>query len=389
MTGPAVGALTGHAVAAAFSLDHGGLIVTPPERGDRPKVSANYAECNALASQNGDNNQLSSFVDSGVAVGYGRVTVAEKLFPPAQGPPGTDITPGFVAPKMPPSQPYQRRLAWVIVVREEMVWACPLQRVTTTLPPMLATDDNYEVFLVDADTGRDALIYQESEANPCGFPTRVPPSLDEPQELVSVPWTLMSRNPDGYSGTISATVLPCDGYQSPALIDRGSQTLQVVVDRPVGADCGAPVQVTMGVNAAVVTADLPVTIGHDPVGLDLNLPQPGPTSAPAKVAAPPTTVPLINLDAQSNGQTFRVEVGNVLVVNPLPGAQAAGPVPNPVTSSNPGVLGPLAQPQPIVAEFRAWKPGLATLTVPMSACRSPGSGQVPCTTPWIVHVVVH
>jgi hypothetical protein len=387
MTGPALGAFTGHAVTAAFSLDHGDLVVAPPERGDQPKVSANYAECNALASQSAD-TQLSSFADSGVAIGYGRVTLAEKLFPPAQGPPGTDVTPGFVAPKMPPGQPYQRRLAWVVVFRAEVVADCPLQRVETTLPPMLPTDYNYEVFLVDADTGRDALIYQESEANPCGFPTRVPPSLDEPQELVSVPWALTSRNPDGYSGTISATVLPCDGYQSPVLIDRDSPTLQVVVDRPVGADCGTPVQVAMGVDAAVVTAELPVTIGHDPVGLDLNLPRSGPTSGRAKVAAPPTTVPLINLDGQSNGQTFHVEVGNVVVVNPLPAAQAAGPAPNPVTSSNPGVLGPLAQPQPMVAEFRAWKPGRATLSVPTSACRSPGSDQVPCTTPWMVHVVV-
>ena len=387
MTGPAVGALTGHAVTATFSLDHGDLVVAPPERGDRPKVSSNYAECNALASQNVDNDQLSSFADSGVGVGYGRVTVAEKLFPPAQGPPGTDITPGFVAPKMPPSQPYQRRLAWVVVFREDLVASCPAERVETTFPPALATDYNYEVFLIDADTGRDALIYQESEANPCGFATRVPPSLDEPQELVSVPWTLVSRNPDGYSGTISATVLPCDGYQSPVLIDRGSPTLQVVVNRPVGADCGAPGQVTMGVNAAVVTADLPGTIGHDPLGLELNLPQRGPTSGPAKVATPPTTVPFINLDAQSNGRTVHVEVGNVLVVD-SPGSQATGPAPNPVTSSNPGVLGPLGPGQPIVAEFRAWKPGRATLSVPTSACRSPGSVQVPCTTPWIVHVVV-
>jgi hypothetical protein len=280
MTGPAVGALTGHAIKAAFSLDHNDLVVTPPGRGDRPPVSANYAECNALASQNADNSQLSSFADSGVAVGYGRVTVATKLFPPAQGPPGINTSPGFVAPKMPPSQPYERRLAWVVVFRAQIVMACPLERVGTTIPAPPPTDYDYNVFLVDATTGRDALIYQESEANPCGFGSRLPASLDEPQELVSVPWTLLSRNPDGYSGTISASVLPCDGYESPVLIDRASPTLRVLVDRPVGADCGAPEHVTMGVDAAVVTAELPSTIGHDPVGLDTGLTQSSLSSPP-------------------------------------------------------------------------------------------------------------
>ena len=54
------------------------------------------------------------------------------------------------------------------------------------------------------------------------------------------------------------------------------------------------------------------------------------------------------------------------------------------------MLGPLTSaPQPLVAEFRAWKPGTAEITVPESACVHPGSDQLPCTGPFVVHVVVH
>lgn len=98
---------------------------------------------------------------------------------------------------------------------------------------------------------------------------------------------------------------------------------------------------------------------------------------------------MITLDAQSNGHTVHARVGNVLVVDPLPGALTPGLAPNPVTSSNPAVLGVLSRPQPLVAEFRAWKPGRADLTVPESACKSADSNQVPCSGPWIVHVIVH
>ena len=74
MTGPAVGALTGHAIQHGFSLDHGDLVVQPPRKGERPRVSADYAECNALASENMDNVPLSGFV----AVSYTHLDVYKR-----------------------------------------------------------------------------------------------------------------------------------------------------------------------------------------------------------------------------------------------------------------------------------------------------------------------
>jgi len=364
MTGPAVGALTGRAVGRAFSLDNGDLVVQPPEPRDHPKISANYAECNALASLNAENYSLSSFARSGVALGYGRVTVASRLFPPALGPPGTSTAPNAGVAKLPPIGPYQRRLAWVVVFRADLVAACPEESTRTTLPAPLPTDYNYQVFLVDALTGRNALIYAESTANPCGFAARVPASIDEPTEQVSVPWMLESRDPDGYSGTITASVLPCDGYGDQVWVDRDGPTLQVLVNRPVGAVCGSPITVTMTVRAAVVTGDLPPIIGHDPVGLDTGFQGPRKTPSIGVSSSSTTTVPLVGLDAGSSGETLHLHVGDVVTVQPLGGPG--------VTSSDLAVLGGLSDPQPIVAEFRAWEPGRADLV----------SGA------WVVHVVV-
>jgi len=63
---------------------------------------------------------------------------------------------------------------------------------------------------------------------------------------------------------------------------------------------------------------------------------------------------------------------------------------SPAVSNDPTVLGPLtSSPQPVVAEFRAWKEGTAEITVPQSACIHPGSDQLPCTGRFVVYVVVH
>jgi hypothetical protein len=77
-----------------------------------------------------------------------------------------------------------------------------------------------------------------------------------------------------------------------------------------------------------------------------------------------------------------------MTVQPLPGAQGLS-FTSPAVSTNPTVLGPLtASPQPLVAEFRAWKDGTAEITVPQSACIHPSSGQSPCNGPFVIYVVV-
>ena len=329
--------------------------------------------------------ELSGPAAQGVAVGYGQVSVSARFFPAAISFPFS----GSVASDYPTVKSFSDRLAWLVVVHTNPVaFSCPAE--SAPIPPIVprTSDHGYEVFMIDARTGADALIYREGGPGGCEAGSRIPPTVGVVGENVSVPWTLDSRDPDGYSGTISTSVLPCDHYPDTVLVDQGGPTVEVQVTRPFGPSCRPPKTVTLSLHAAVVTADLPAVIGHDPVGLVTNL---GDLTRPA-LGIPPTTTttspPLVPADASSNGHTLVVTVGDVITVPPLAGAQGTS-FTNPVVSNNPTVLGPLTTgAQPLVAEFRAWREGTAELTVPQSACVHPGSDQVPCNGPFVVHVVV-
>lgn len=376
LSGPAVGALQGGAARRGFSIDGGDLVIEPPRPGDVPLLSAQQALCGAMSSTGGLSPVAAG---QGVAVGYARVSVAKKFFPALTSLP----YPGVVAAQNPTVASFRDRLAWLVVVRTfPPALSCPAQSHPVRLLPR-ASDHGYEVFMVDALTGADALLYWESAPGGCVSGARVAAHVGVAEESVSVPWTLVARDPDGYSGTIDATAFACDKVPDPVLVDRAGPNVAVVVTRPFGP-CGAPESIPIDLHAAVVTADLPGAIGHDPTGLLTGFsPQPPPGTPPTTTTTtlPP---PLVPADISRSGQTLDVRVGDVVTLNPLPGALG-----NPAVSSDPGILGPLtSDPQPLVAEFRAWKPGSAVITVPQSACDHPASEQLPCTGPFVLFVVV-
>ena len=84
----------------------------------------------------------------------------------------------------------------------------------TSVPRPVSYD--YGIFILDADTGVDPLIYYESTPALCGGTGTQPPSVAVPVSQWSVPWTLVSRDPRGYSAAIQAQVLSCDGYDPTA-----------------------------------------------------------------------------------------------------------------------------------------------------------------------------
>jgi len=371
LTGPAVTALRGGAASHGFSVDGGLLSVEPPPPGAVPRVPRTLAECEALAAIGSNGGALDVAAEEwGLAVGYAMVTVSPGL-------PADSSSWQSYGQAMPGPASYRNRLAWVVVFRTQLTASCPAVAVTT--PPATPapapgqpayTSYGYEVFLIDAATGGDALIYDETQPAPCGGTGVVPAGVAVPIEETSVPWTLDRRNPDRFSAVLTASVPPCDFHDSLVGVIPGTALVRVLAYGPVAAQCGPPRPATVDLQAASVTHNLPAVLVHAPAGL--YLPGTGNTT-PGESSGPPTGT-LITLGILDSGQTITMHVGDVLAPPGLfPGEDPS--TAQPARSSDPAVLGPLGTPgQGPFAEFRAWQPGRATLTIPAET--------------WLVHVIV-
>jgi hypothetical protein len=359
LAGPAGTDLTGGADRHGFALDGGKFTITPPPAGDLPKVSRALAECEEQAALGTGGWPLSTEL-SGLAIGYGLVSVMPGL--PVQAVQGY---PGMVTPAQ---AFYHDRLAWVFVFRNVPVASCPAEHLPSAPSPAASAYSGYEyeVFIVDAATGGSALIYNESAPRPCGLAGVSQPSLSIPVETISVPWKLDSRNPDGYSGMLTAYVPPCYGYfKTTGVIPGTAGLVRVLAYGQVAPDCGSPRPVSVYLTASDVFASLPARLEHAQTGLYLlgTQPQGGPEPVPAGK--------LITVSSVNKGQTITVHVANVVVVQVIPFNPQNPPQ---VHSSNPAVLEPLGAPQvrQPISEFRAVRPGQATLSYPG----------------WTVHIVV-
>jgi hypothetical protein len=371
LTGPAVTALRGGAASHGFSVDGGLLSIEPPPPGAVPRVPRTLAECEALAAIGSNGGALDVAAEEwGLAIGYAMATVSPGL-------PVDSSSWQSYGQAMPGPTSYRNRLAWVVVFRTQLTASCPAVAVTTppaTLAPAPGqpayTGYGYEVFLIDAATGGDALIYDETQPAPCGGTGVVPAGVAVPIEETSVPWTLDRRNPDRFSAVLTASVPPCDFHDSLVDLIPGTALVRVLAYGTVAARCGPPRPVTVDLQAASVTRNLPAVLVHAPAGL--YLPGTGNTT-PGESSGPPTGT-LITLGILDSGQTITMHVGDVLAPPGLfPGEDPS--TAQPARSSDPAVLGPLGTPgQGPFAEFRAWQPGQATLTIQAET--------------WLVHVIV-
>jgi hypothetical protein len=350
LTGPAVTALTGGAAVHGFSLDGGKFSIARPPAGDVPRVSRTQAECEEQAAV-GPSGYTLSLEDSGMAAGYGLVTVSHGLpLTPWQQDAYPDVSLSTPTPAS-----YQGRLAWVVVFRYVEVASCPSQTAGTPPATPKYTGYYYDVFIVDAATGADALLYTERAPLVCDQPGFSPPSLAIPIEQTSVPWRLDSRAANGYYGTLTAYVPPCDGYDKEVSVVPGTALVRVLSYGQVAANCGSPRPVAVYLQAADVFQSLPSKLVHAQTGLYLTEPQSQGGQEPA------ATGKIVTVGVVNSGQTFTVHVGDVISPTPFPVNPMHAPL---VHSSDPAVLGLLGAPQLQTgfSEFRAWRPGRATLT---------------------------
>jgi hypothetical protein len=164
---------------------------------------------------------------------------------------------------------YQSRLAWVVVFRVVERATCP--DITVTTPPSPAGVPYhgyyYEVFVIDAATGGDALSFDEPTPRQCDGTGLLAPSVSIPIELTSVRWELDSRGPRSSYGKLTAYVPPCLDYDKEVQPVYGSNLVAVLDYGQVAASCGPLRSVTVYVEPARGFQSLPLTLAHAAAGL--------------------------------------------------------------------------------------------------------------------------
>ena len=185
-------------------------------------------------------------------------------------PPSTTVAPTTVAPTttpVPTTPPtttttlptYHHRLAWVGIA-----WGASVTcGATTTTQPSTGTATSYVAVVIDARAAHRVIAYRSAGMSPCSG-TPAPPSVFEPDELLSVPW-----QPVGPSSTAVQIQVPACGHyfgwtQVPAA--GGVLADQVVVAVPFDPNCGSTASESQPVDQVVPLGAGQAQVAHAPVG---------------------------------------------------------------------------------------------------------------------------
>ena len=291
---PSISSVSGSRFTTTVDLDDGGLVVQPPGN-VRPQLSA--AAAGAVF--------RSADVVAGdyrfALLGLGVVTIAPDITSPtpsATAPtsagatstsaasaagtttttraPGTTTTPvvtttsapvttttsapGSTTTTGPPPAPlshYDGRLAWVGIVWGPRCGSSP----STTSTAAAQRRDAYVAVVLDAETGRDVVAYTSRGVSGCGG-TDEAPHASAPDELVSVPWSLVGPA----STAVAVTVPACGSYygwtEAPT---PSTTTLQVIARRPYDG-CPTTAATTQPVDSVVPLGGAQNQVQHAPLG---------------------------------------------------------------------------------------------------------------------------
>lgn len=258
-------------VHTAVVLDNGGFRADPAPPTAAPKVSAAMAFCNLLAGATAENlTVLDAARQHGLSFGLGVVTVADNLLHTT---PQTYVAGG--RPQTASLQPYHRRLAWIAVIKPDVVSSCPAS--LPTARPASPALPGYQIVAIDADTGAAGILYLTKTNALCNFPGYRPASVAPAVEFVSVAWALVRRGPGTQSAAITYQPRPCDSRDLPlfvptnqpaAFADRGNPArVNVVLERAL-TSCGPATTVPLLLRSSDLKTDLPQQLIHAPVGAE-------------------------------------------------------------------------------------------------------------------------
>ncbi len=270
VSSPAGGAASNARFTRAVDLDAGNLTIGPPPKTAHPAISAKLAECNLRAALTSEGFPVEYEIQvAGLTFGLATVSVRDSMLT------GHSLTQGISGtglPHPPALHPYHQRPAWVAIIQPEIVSSCPA--ITAQGPGPMPTPTpkvpklpGYQVLVIDANTGADGFDYAAARNANC-FPGIEEPSLTPAVEDVSVPWTLVSRNPDNYSGTIDIPVRACDGFATGGAYNVSRDKpglLMTEIERPFN-ECGAPHTQGVRLQAPTVSSTLPRVLIHAPLG---------------------------------------------------------------------------------------------------------------------------
>jgi hypothetical protein len=254
-----------------LSLDDGAFRADPAPRNVVPKISAALAFCNLLAGATVENvSVIEAAAQHGMSFGLGVVTVADsvlKTTPQSYLVGGRQQTTSL--------QPYHRRLAWIAVIKPDIVAACPSNAPTARSAQKALP--GYQILAIDADTGAAGIIYAAKTNALCNYPGYQPASVAPAVEFVSVAWTLVKRGPGTHSASITYQPRPCDsrdlGYfadtKQPAVFaDRDNPArVNIVLERTL-VTCGPATTVPLLLRSSDLKTALPQHLIHAPLGAD-------------------------------------------------------------------------------------------------------------------------
>jgi hypothetical protein len=263
LTGPAAGSVHDGRISRGWSVDGGALKVASAPANEQPLVSEQQAACNLLAVLTPNGDQVVGVAPLGSVLGFGRLTVSSKL----------ERTNGGSSPwgqPVPAPPSYQNRPAWILTVKLVLVSSCPAQTSSTASPApnRWAHKTFYEVFAIDATTGRDAISFRSADPGNCSPSQADPPSSSVPFELLSLPWRGLTRSGDGASGTIQVSFTACDTLYGPtgAWVMRTQPQVEVSARRILGSQCSGAAWRATDLHPATVGQTIPKQLSHARVG---------------------------------------------------------------------------------------------------------------------------